>query len=282
MHYRHSYHAGNFADVFKHVLLCGLFAALNRKEKPWFYLDTHAGAGIYDLSSEGAMRTEEWRQGIERVFKLTDAPEPLATYLRIVRETQQEADGGAQGPLLYPGSPLIARALARENDRIVLCERVVDVALELKRMVRIDPRVHIHLRDGYETYSLLPPEEKRGVVLIDPPFERADEFDAIQTFLAEALARFAGGVYAVWYPLKNRYVARHFVRHVSRSAMRPVLNIQFETGAPAQGQMHACGFLIVNPPYRFEVDVNESLRCVFRELAQSGTARIRVESFEEN
>jgi 23S rRNA (adenine2030-N6)-methyltransferase len=282
MHYRHSYHAGNFADVFKHVLLCGLFAALNRKEKPWFYLDTHAGAGIYDLSSEGAMRTEEWRQGIERVFNLTGAPEPLATYLRIVRETQQEADGGAQGPLLYPGSPLIARALARENDRIVLCERVVDVALELKRVVRTDPRVHIHLRDGYETYSLLPPEEKRGVVLVDPPFERADEFDAIQTFFAEALARFAGGVYAVWYPLKNRYVARHFVRHVSRSAMRPVLNIQFETGASAQGQMHACGFLIVNPPYRFEVEVNESLRCVFRELAQSGTARIRVESFEEN
>ncbi len=281
MHYRHSYHAGNFADVFKHVLLCGLFAALNRKEKPWFYLDTHAGAGIYDLAGEGATRTEEWRQGIERIFNLAGAPEPLATYLSIVRQAQQVADAGAQSPLLYPGSPLIARSLARESDRIVLCERVVDVALELKRVVRADPRLHIHLRDGYESYSLLPPKEKRGLVLIDPPFERPDEFDAIQTFLAEALARFASGVYAVWYPLKNRHAAEHFVRHISRSAMRPSLNIAFETGASAQGQMRACGFLIVNPPYRFEIEVNESLRCIFRELAQGSLARIRVESFEE-
>jgi 23S rRNA (adenine2030-N6)-methyltransferase len=282
MHYRHIYHAGNFADVFKHVLLCGLLLSLNRKQKPWFYVDTHAGAGLYDLGAAGAAATGEWRAGIERIFALKESPEPLATYLRIVREGQRAAQPqpGADAALLYPGSPLIAQALARVQDRIVLCEREVEVAIELKRALHGDKRVNIHLRDGYEAYSLLPPPERRGLVLIDPPFERSDEFQAIQTFLAESLARFAGGIYAMWYPLKNRHAAAHFVRQVSRSAQRPVLNIEFETGAAAQGQMRGCGFVIVNPPYRFDIEVGEALQRLLRELAQSGAAMIRFEATE--
>ena len=128
MHYRHSYHAGNFADVFKHVILCGLIAAMNRKDKPWCALDTHAGAGFYDLSGEGAMRTGEWRDGIARLDGIANLPEPLATFMRVV------SAGNAPGKTLYyPGSPQFIAALARETDRMMFCEKVADVAEDLRR-----------------------------------------------------------------------------------------------------------------------------------------------------
>lgn len=280
MHYRHHFHAGNFADVFKHTLLCGLLQALNRKDKPWMYVDTHAGAGCYDLSAPNAERTAEWREGIGRLWAMSAAPEPLATMLDIVRKAQSavvaEAES-APAPRWYPGSPLFAQALARAQDRIVVCEQVVEVALELKQALQADARAHIHLRNGYEAHALLPPREKRGLILIDPPFERVDEFDAVTGFLGQALARFAHGVYAVWYPLKNRHVAARFVRHAVRSGGRPVLNIEFDNGAHGEGQMRACGLLVINPPFQFEQEMDAALRCLVRELAQGPAARVRME-----
>lgn len=270
MHYRHSYHAGNFADVFKHLVLCALLDALNRKDKPWCYLETHAGAGAYDLSAPGATRTGEWHNGIEPVYGLTGAPPALAAYLDRVREF----NGG--GTLRrYPGSPWFARQLARAGDRLVLCEKTEAVAADLKLNFSGERRAVIHLRDGYEAHALLPPKENRGLVLVDPPFERPDEFDAVAEFFRKARSRFAGGVYALWYPVKNRHAAGRFVRRVAAAAVEG-LALEFETGAPGEGQMRACGMLVANPPYRFRDDIEPALQVLVRELAQGPKAAYRM------
>lgn len=312
VHYRHSYHAGNFADVFKHVLLVGLLGALNRKDKPWCYLETHAGAGDYDLGFEGAGRTGEWREGIGRLGEAAGAPELVAEYLRLV------AAARAQGsPEHYPGSPQFARAMARSQDRLVLCEKVPEVAAELKASLHGDRRAAIHLRDGYEAHALLPPAEKRGLMLIDPPFERSDELDAIAELIGKSVGRFAGGIYAAWYPVKNPHLVSRFVRRVAKDTARPVLNLEFDNGAEAEDEirfastvrkpepgqrrerpevrrqraqetssgitriaekklMHACGLLVVNPPFGFEAEAAAALQWLKPRLAQGPRAGFTI------
>ena len=265
MHYQHRYHAGNFADVFKHALLCELLMALNRKDAPWFYLETHAGAGIYDLSQSEAARTAEFEGGIARLWNLRGKESPIADYLRLV----DEVNGANGAPCkLYPGSPLVVQKLARDSDRLALCEKVPDVAASLKHALGRDARVAVHARDGYEAYALLPPQQKRGLVLIDPPFERRDEFEAVGDFLERSLGRFGNGVNAAWYPAKNRHESARFVRRCERELDRPVLRMELDTDAPAEGQMHACGMLIVNPPFGFDVRAREILKFLARKLAQ--------------
>jgi 23S rRNA (adenine2030-N6)-methyltransferase len=315
VHYRHSYHAGNFADVFKHVLLVGLLAALNRKDKPWCYLDTHAGAGAYDLGGEGASRTLEWQQGIARLQDGAGAPELVQDYLRLVTAAREEVHAD-----FYPGSPLFARALARPGDRLVLCDKVPEVAAQLKQALRGDARAAIHLRDGYEAHSLVPPAEKRGLMLIDPPFERTDELDAIAVLIQKSVARFAGGIYAAWYPVKNPHLAARFVRRVAKDTAKPVLDLQFDNGAEADEEirfasterpraeqaprrlrpevrrrqqaeaatgivrivdkkiMRACGLLVVNPPFGFEAEAAAALQWLKPRLAQGPRAGFTIET----
>lgn len=263
MHYRHSYHAGNFADVFKHVVLCGLLAALSRKDKPWCYVETHAGAGAYDLSGEGATRTGEWRDGIGRLWGMDRVPDLLQTFLDVVRGVN-----GTGALRHYPGSPLFAQALARERDRLVLCEKVPEVAAELRANLKGERRAVVHHRDGHEAHALLPPAEKRGLMLIDPPFERADEFEAAAELVGKSIKRFAAGVYAVWYPLKNRHAAARFERQVARHCDEPPLRIALENGAPGEGQMRGCAVLVVNPPFGLEGDLQESGALLARLLAR--------------
>ncbi len=262
MHYQHQFHAGNFADVFKHTLLCGLLTALSRKETPWCFLDTHAGAGTYRLDSVAADKTGEWRDGIARLAGLTDAPEPLAALLRLTKMPS------------YLGSPLIAQALARPQDRVVLCEKVPAIFEQLKGNCA---GVELHQRDGYEAASLLPPKEKRGLVLIDPPFERPDEFDAAAQFLKAAQARFAHGIYAVWYALKNRRAADQFLRKVA-ALQRPWRAYEFDNGAKAEGQMHACGVLVLNPPFQFDQDIRAAMDVLVEHLAQGPNAAFEVKT----
>ncbi len=318
VHYRHSYHAGNFADVFKHVLLVGLLAGLNRKDKPWCFVDTHAGAGDYDLGAEGATRTGEWREGVGRLEQECggDAPELVVEYLRLLRAARSQ--GAADH---YPGSPQFARALARSGDRLVLCEKVPEVAAELKRSLRGDPRAVVHLRDGYEAHALLPPAEKRGLMLIDPPFERSDEMDAISDLIGKSVERFAGGIYAAWYPIKNRHLVSRCLRRVSRETGKPVLNLEFDNGEAAGDEirfastdrgkpvrppgagpakagyggpprredaspglvrviekvpMHACGLLVVNPPFGFEQAAGLALQWLKPRLAQGSRASFTI------
>jgi len=309
MHYRHSYHAGNFADVFKHLAVCGLLDALSRKDSAWCFVDTHAGAGSYDLGGERAAATAEWREGIARLSALPDsAPALLRRYLALVR------DYGGPEPRAYPGSPLLAAAIARPQDRLLLCERVPEVADELRQT--LGRRAVVHLRDGYEAVSLLPPAEKRGLVLIDPPFERSDEYEAMADFIIAAVLRFAGGVYAAWYPIKNEHVAGRFRRRVARETGKPTLDLRLDVGvaerpagsdradserqaqvAQARGarihvfsprkaqtvvkvRMHACGLLIVNPPFGFEAQAREALAFLAPLLAQGARANWQVETVQ--
>jgi 23S rRNA (adenine2030-N6)-methyltransferase len=263
VHYRHSYHAGNFADVFKHVVLCALLAALSRKDKPWCYLETHSGAGAYDLQGEGAVRTGEWRDGIGRLWGLDHVPGVLQTFLDIVRGVN-----GTGALRHYPGSPLFAQALARERDRLVLCEKVPEIAAELRENLKGERRAVVHHRDGHEAHALLPPAEKRGLMLIDPPFERPDEFEATAELVEKSIKRFAAGVYAVWYPLKNRHAAGRFERQVARHCDEPPLRIALENGAPGEGQMRGCAVLVVNPPFGLDGDLAASGKLLARLLAQ--------------
>lgn len=267
MHYRHSYHAGNFADVFKHVVLCALLQALCRKDKPWCYVETHAGAGAYDLAGEGATRTGEWRDGIGRLHDLADGPPLLQSFLDVVRGVN-----GTGALRHYPGSPLFAQAYARERDRLVLCEKVPEIAAELRENLKGERRAVVHLRDGHEAHALLPPAEKRGLVLVDPPFERPDEFEATAELVEKSLARFAGGVFAAWYPLKNRHAASRFERRVARACEEPPLRLSFETGAPGEGQMRSCAVLVVNAPYGLEQEFEPAGRRLERALAQGPKA----------
>ncbi|MFA5940127.1 MAG: 23S rRNA (adenine(2030)-N(6))-methyltransferase RlmJ [Sinimarinibacterium sp.] len=268
MHYQHRYHAGNFADVFKHALLVELLAALNAKDAPWCYVETHGGAGEYPLDDVAAQRTGEALEGIMRLRDAAVVPPALQPYLQLVRRAN---DGGALAH--YPGSPLFALMLARPQDRVIVCEKVPAVAAELRARLADDARAAVHLRDGYESASLLPPRERRGLVLVDPPFERADEFDAAADFLASALKRFGNGVYALWYPYKNRYQTERWLRRVRGALTQEALNLQIDTGAPSEGQMHACGLLVVNPPYAFTQSAPAVLAALRPLLAMGDKAR---------
>lgn len=272
MHYQHRYHAGNFADVFKHALLVELLTALNAKDAPWCYVETHGGAGLYPLDDVGAQRTGEALEGIVRLRDAAVLAPPLQPYLQLVRRAN---DGGDL--TRYPGSPLVALMLARPQDRVIVCEKVPAVAAELRALLAADARAAVHVRDGYESASLLPPRERRGLVLVDPPFERADEFDAAADFLAAALKRFGNGVYALWYPYKSRYRTERWLRRVRSGLAHEALNLQLDTGAPSEGQMHACGLLVVNPPYAFVQNAPALLAALRPLLALSDRAQTACE-----
>nr|WP_240954175.1 23S rRNA (adenine(2030)-N(6))-methyltransferase RlmJ [Solimonas marina] len=245
---------------------------MSRKDSPWAYVETHAGGGAYDLADEAASRTAEFHDGIARLYARDDAPPAVAAYLEVVRTLNAHA-----ALRRYPGSPRFATHYARGSDRIVLCEREPAIAATLKAELAADPHVAIHQRDGYEATALLPPREKRGLVLVDPPFERPDEFDAAAAFLERALTRFANGVFAIWYPYKKRFDTERFLRRLRRDCPREAINYTLETGAPSAGQMHACGLLVVNPPYSFVGEAEAALPWLAQRLAQGPAAAARAE-----
>jgi 23S rRNA (adenine2030-N6)-methyltransferase len=269
MHYRHHYHAGNFADVLKHALLIGLLDALGAKDKPWFFLDTHAGAGRYDLRHAAAETTAEWRQGIGRLLQAPTPPAALKRYLELACDTAA-----------YPGSPVIAAKLARPGDRLVMVEKIADVADTLEFQLRhAAPRANwtVLRRDGYESAAAsLPPPEKRGLVLIDPPFEALSEFDDIGEFLQIAQTRFLQGHYLVWYPVKKRFETDRFMRRIAKASPKPVLDFRFDNGAPSEGQMHVCGVVVLNPPWKFEETMKPALDAIARNLSQGAKCSIET------
>ncbi|TAM11584.1 MAG: 23S rRNA (adenine(2030)-N(6))-methyltransferase RlmJ [Nevskiaceae bacterium] len=268
MHYRHAYHAGNFADVFKHLLMLAALQALSRKDKPWCFTDTHAGAGAYALrrgtpAAEGP--AAEWEAGIGRLWDKSPRDPLLADYLEAVRAFA----GEVPVPARYPGSPWLAARLARPGDRIVACEKLPEIAAELRYTVA---QAKVLNRDGYEMAAALPPKERRGLVLVDPPFERPDEFDAARAFITAAAARYAGGVFALWYPLKNPHAADHALRCLARDTRGLLLDSRFDVGSEGDGRMHACGMAVLNPPYQFAETVQPALT----ELAGVFGPRARV------
>jgi 23S rRNA (adenine2030-N6)-methyltransferase len=261
LNYRHVYHAGNFADVFKHAVLALLLKALNAKDKPYCYLETHAGAGRYDLESEAAAKTGEWRDGIGRLWpRFPEFPE-LADFAGAVRALNP----GRPRPRYYPGSPLIAQALLRPGDRLLLCERVAEEARQLFAELRNDARVSVHVQDGYAALtSLLPPAERRGLVLIDPPYESGEEISQAIAALTAAHRRWATGIYALWYPLKERAPVARLHREIAASGIRRVLVAELRV-MPDDNPMrlNGCGLLLVNPPWRLD----DTLRSLLPRLA---------------
>ena len=274
MNYRHAYHAGNHADVLKHVLLLGLLDALKRKDSPFFVLDTHAGRGRYDLAAEEAGKTGEAESGIGKLMAWARNARPLPAAIARYREALL-GEGEEDGRRNYPGSPLlIARAL-RSGDRLAACELQPEEADALKSLMAGDACVGVHQRDGYGAMkALLPPKEKRGLVLIDPPYEtQGAEFDAILGALRDALTRWPTGMYAIWYPIKQRRTVLPFLRKAAALPIKQALVAELlvrPDDSPLR--MNGSGMLILNPPWQLDVDIAPALPALARSLGEPGAS----------
>lgn len=276
MNYRHHFHAGNFADVMKHVLLLQLIRSLQKKEKGFLYLDTHAGRGGYDLevaaTGDSLARQPEWPDGIGRVVAAQgELPTPIAEYLALVRTFDQQGGNIASPLRFYPGSPWIAQHVARPQDRLVFCEKHPAECDALQIEVSRFPGVKVQQTDGYTALrAMLPPVERRALVLIDPPFEAADEFAQIATALQQGLRRFPTGVFALWYPLTGRARLDHFFAALRALNPPPTLFAELAiAGEQASMRMKGSGLVVINPPWQFEVEIKPVLQFLARALAQA-------------
>jgi 23S rRNA (adenine2030-N6)-methyltransferase len=255
LNYRHAFHAGNFADCMKHALLVWMLRALARKPAGFMVLDTHAGVGRYDLGGSEAERTGEWRGGIGRLLAARDAgvalPAGIGDFLALVDRLG-----------LYPGSPALVQALLRPEDRLVCCELHPEDHASLRRLMRGEPRVATHLRDGYEALrAFLPPRERRGLVLIDPPYEAPDEFTRLTDALRQGYIRFSSAVHAVWYPIKHRAPSRGFHAAIGEAGIRDVVAAEVLLREPTDpDRLNGCGLLVVNPPWGFIEEAEAMLR----------------------
>ncbi len=274
MNYRHAYHAGNFADVLKHTCLVALLESLKSKTTPFCYLDTHAGAGQYDLLDPEPQKTREFELGIDCIIKANKMPTLVHAYLNLVRGNSNTIRR------LYPGSPMLASQLMRSQDRLILCEIQASELQSLHILFDRDKRIAIHKRDGYEALAaLLPPKEKRGVVLIDPPYEaQEDEFARIIKSFETAYARWNTGVYVIWYPIKLRQHVNRFHRWFRDHDIKKTLCAEILLHpADSNMRLNGCGLLIVNAPFRFDKQLIEIVSALYPALEQSRFGAQRVE-----
>lgn len=280
MNYRHAYHAGNFADVVKHAALVSVILHLKKKDKPFAVIDTHAGRGIYDTASTEAQKTGEAANGIGRLLALSSVPGVLAPYLDIVRSF---------GEGRYPGSPLIAARMLRSNDRLAAIEFHPGEYEALKNELAGVPQARVLHGDGYrELPRLLPPPERRAVILIDPPYERDDEFARGAEAIIAAHRRFATGIYLLWYPAKLLPLVSATCGELLNAGIRSALRIDIDVGTkpvpPGEGRgpaMTATGLLVVNPPYGFSEEMDAILPFLSSVLAQGPGASHRMKFFAE-
>ena len=278
MNYRHAFHAGNFADVLKHVVLMMLVEHLKKKSAPFLFLDTHAGRGLYDLSDSQAQRSGEYKSGIGRVLDAPAAqlPAEVSAYAQLVR---QSAGKGHSAITAYPGSPLIVARLRRPHDRLVLMETLPKEAAALKAALGRGRLVSVLESDGYAALKAhLPPRENRGLVLIDPPYESDLEFDRVLAGLELAHERWPTGTYCVWYPLTDRAGPVRFHRGLERSGIRKVLGVQLNVlPTDAQVGMAGAGLVIVNPPWMLDERLKELLPQLHKVLSPEGLGGTSVE-----
>jgi len=273
MNYRHAYHAGNFADVMKHALLVQAITYIKQKGKPFFCLDTHAGSGQTDLSGEAAQKTGEYHDGIKRIFAQATPHAALAPYLDCLRNL-----GCDESLTLYPGSPLIARHLGREQDRFAFCEMHPEDASILKAFFKGDTQAGVQQMDGFLALkSMLPPKERRGLVLIDPPFESRNEFDQIFVGLKDALRRWPDGTYLIWYPVKDPSVSGAFLEKMERDGPGKTLLSELYVRQADPARLSGCGLLIVNPPWTLPDIAADLMPWLAQVLAQGEGARGLVE-----
>jgi 23S rRNA (adenine2030-N6)-methyltransferase len=284
MNYRHAFHAGNFADVIKHIVLVRILLYLQEKNAAFRVIDTHAGAGIYDLTGEEAQRGGEWLTGIARILqaRFSEGALPLIKpYLDIVRSFNPSGGGIAA----YPGSPLISRALLRPQDRLTACEVEPGARKALIEALRRDTQARVVDLDGWTALpAFVPPKERRGLVLIDPPYEQKDEFERLAGGFSEAFAKWPTGSYLLWYPAKSRRATDELVRQVAQATTqaRPpgkYLRLEFSVAPQtADGGLNSTGLLVVNPPWTLAAELKTILPELEKPLGQGGAGRFRLDN----
>jgi 23S rRNA (adenine2030-N6)-methyltransferase len=290
VNYRHHFHAGNFADVMKHVFVIQLARALQRKPKGVLFLDTHAGRGSYDLElarrGDSLAREPEHPAGIGRVWASPAQSPALAEFLSLVRGFDEKArheaeprglvQSAAVSPRFYPGSPWLLKLLARDVDRIALCERHPEEFQALHSGFDWVPRASLHEMDGYTALrAMLPPPEHRALILIDPSYEAQDETSLLVGALGEALRRFPSGLYIIWYPITERFESQAFQREIARLALPPALTLELIV-EPHSAGLRGCGLLVLNPPWRFDGEAGPILAELAEKLGRSSGAAGQV------
>lgn len=281
MNYRHAYHAGNFADVVKHVILSRIVEYLKRKDQAFRVIDTHAGIGLYDLRGTEAGKTSEWTGGISRVFDAVEkgeipaaASELLQPYLDVVR-----AVNNGKELRHYPGSPLLTRHLLRKQDRLSALELHPQDAKRLAKLFDGDYQARVIELDGWLSLGAhMPPKEKRGLVLVDPPFEIEGEFDRLVDGLVKAYKRFPGGTYALWYPVKDRKETERFSKRLRETEIPKIMRIELAIRAPSlEPRLDGTGMIVVNPPYTLESEMQTLLPCLTKLLSEEKGSNFSIQ-----
>ncbi len=280
MNYRHAFHAGNFADVVKHAVLTRLLVHLCGKPAAYRAIDTHAGAGLYDLAGPEAARGGEWHDGIARL-----SGAPIGAELRALLAPYLDAVAAYNPPgalIAYPGSPALVRAFLRPQDRLVACELEPNAAERLARNFAHDRRIKAIAIDGWTALNAyVPPRERRGLVLIDPPFEEGEDFSRLAHGLESAHRKWASGIYLLWYPIKAREQPDALARRLRRSGIGRILRAEISIAPliapPAQSRLSGCGLIVVNPPWRLEQELQIMLPGLTAILAGADQGGSRVE-----
>ncbi|EHB5528975.1 23S rRNA (adenine(2030)-N(6))-methyltransferase RlmJ [Vibrio cholerae] len=271
--YRHSFHAGNHADVLKHIVQSLILNSLQQKEKPFVYHDTHSGVGRYDLTHEWSEKTGEYKQGIARVWQQDNIPAELDSYLDAIRQLNQ-----GETLRYYPGSPRVARAHLREQDRMVLTELHPSDYPLLEQEFHRDRQVSIYKEDGFARLKAsLPPQERRGLVLIDPPYELAKEYRDVVRAIAQSYKRWATGIYAIWYPVVNRCDIDDMLEGLQGLEIRKILQIELGVAPDTNERgMTASGMIVINPPWTLERQMQTILPFLKQAIAPA-TGHYKVE-----
>ncbi|WP_456296523.1 23S rRNA (adenine(2030)-N(6))-methyltransferase RlmJ [Vibrio sp. AK197] len=271
--YRHSFHAGNHADVVKHIVQSLILDALKQKDTPFVYHDTHSGVGRYDLTHEWSEKTGEYKQGIARIWQQKGIPTELQSYLDAIAELNPE-----ETLRYYPGSPRVARAQLREQDRMVLTELHPSDFPLLEQEFHRDRQVKIFKEDGFQRLKAsLPPKERRGLVLIDPPYELAREYRDVVTAIAQSHKRWATGIYAIWYPVVNRVDIEDMIEGLQGLGIRKILQVELGVSPDTlERGMTASGMIIINPPWKLESQMQAVLPFLKERIAPA-TGHFNVE-----
>jgi 23S rRNA (adenine2030-N6)-methyltransferase len=272
--YRHVCHAGNHADVLKHAVLVRMLEHLKQKDKPFLFIDTHAGAGLYRLTSPWAQKNREFDAGIGRLLECGQLPAQLETYVGLIKSLNRR-----QALQHYPGSPSLAAALLRPGDRARLFELQAQESSALGCLFRGERRIKVERQDGFRALpGLLPPAQRRALVLIDPPYRQKRDYTAAVTALQAAWRRFPAGLYLLWYPVVQRTSIDRLERDLTASGVRDVLLAELAVAPAGRGGMHASGLIIVNPPWTLEPELARLLAFLATALGLQGQGSYRLET----
>jgi 23S rRNA (adenine2030-N6)-methyltransferase len=271
--YQHGFHAGNHADVIKHITVSLILQSLLKKETPFCYLDTHSGSGLYDLHAPASLKHGEFQHGIARLWNMRNAPTELTPYLQAINALNK------QNQLrFYPGSPMLAQHLMRKQDRLVLCELHPTEVKKLTAHFTRAKNVYIHHQNGYAGLkAFLPPPEKRGLVLIDPAFELPDEMERFTHALITAAMRFPTGVIAGWFPMLDKTTPAHIERTLRDSALRNILRIELLVEAPRQHHFYGSTMIVINPPWQLDDTMKKIAPWLMSKLSADGQGQLNVE-----